>query len=707
LGYVNFNGVGKMATRPEILYPLFSSTISLKGIGEATYLNLEKAGINKVKDLIFTLPSSFIDRQQKKTVAEVLIPEVVTVEIEVLNHKQPIVQNRPFIVRVKDFSVEFNIIFFRARVEYIKNLLPIGSKRLISGKLEFFDNLPQMTHPDYIIPLSEKNVIPRFDAVYPLTQGITQKIFSKSIKGALEVVPLLGEWIDKSKKLASQWPDWQKSVLLAHTPKNQDALSLTNPARERLAYDEFFAHQLTLAIARFKMRRKKGFSTLGGKEVRKAVISRLNYSLTSSQEQVIAEILSDMAAPIGMYRLLQGDVGSGKTIVAFLSLLTAVDGGGQGVIMAPTEILARQHFDSFVDLANLAGVRIELLTGRDTGQKRAQKLEDLSKNEIQILVGTHAVFQKDIIYSSLRLVVIDEQHRFGVNQRSDLIDKGVLVDVLVMTATPIPRSLALVSFGDMEVSVINEKPIGRKPIKTAILSETRISEIINKLSLAIDKGNQAYWVCPLVEESDLSDKTAAEERFRSLQPNFKEGVIGLVHGQMSVKEKDAAMKSFVLGETKLLVATTVIEVGVDVPNATIMVIERAESFGLSQLHQLRGRVGRGNLPSTCLLIYKSPLSQTGLRRLSILKETEDGFKIAEEDLRMRGAGNLIGTAQSGIAKFRIGDLEKQSALMAVAHSDARKLLNDDPRLESKRGLAARNLLWLMEKSKVINLIKIG
>jgi ATP-dependent DNA helicase RecG len=696
-----------MVTRPEILYPMFSSTMSLKGIGEATYLSLEKAGINKVKDLIFTLPLSFIDRQQIKTVAEILKPEVVTVEIEVLGHTPPIVRNRPFIVRVKDCSVEFNIIFFRARVEYLKKLLPIGSKRLISGKLEFFDNLRQMTHPDYIIPLGEKNVIPRFDAVYPLTKGITQKIFAKSIKGALEAVPVLSEWIDRSKKLDSQWPDWQQSVWLAHTPKDQDALSLTNPARERLAYDEFFAHQLTLAIARLKMRQKKGFSTLGGKKVRDAVISRLNYSLTSSQEQVIAEILSDMAAPIGMYRLLQGDVGSGKTIVAFLSLLTAVDGGGQGVIMAPTEILARQHFDSFVDLANLAGVRIELLTGRDTGKKRTQKLEDLSKNEIQILVGTHAVFQKDIIYSSLRLVVIDEQHRFGVNQRSDLIDKGVLVDVLVMTATPIPRSLALASFGDMEISIIDEKPTGRKPIKTAILSESRIDEVIKKLSLAIEKGDQAYWVCPLVEESDLSDKAAAEARFQTLQLNFKEGVVGLVHGQMSTKEKDAAMKSFVLGDTKLLVATTVIEVGVDVPNATIMVIERAESFGLSQLHQLRGRVGRGILPSTCLLIYKSPLSQTGLRRLSILRETEDGFKIAEEDLRMRGSGDLIGTAQSGLAKFRIADLEKQGPLMAIAHSDARKLLNDDPRLESERGLAARHLLWLMEKSKVIKLIKIG
>jgi len=414
-----------------------------------------------------------------------------------------------------------------------------------------------------------------------------------------------------------------------------------------------------------------------------------------------------MAAPLRMNRLLQGDVGSGKTLVAFLALLVAVESGGQGVMMAPTEILARQHIESLGPMAQAAGVRLALLTGRDKGADRDAKLGDLAAGRTDILVGTHAVFQKDVQFHDLRLAVIDEQHRFGVTQRMELGAKGTAADVLVMTATPIPRSLALVSYGDMDVSVLDEKPAGRKPVKTALISAARIDEVVARLARAVAEGHQAYWVCPLVEDSEVLDYASCEARFQHLRAALGEGVVGLVHGQMPAAEKDAAMARFVAGETAVLVATTVIEVGVNVPNATIMVIERAEIFGLAQLHQLRGRVGRGAAQSTCLLMYQPPLGEGGARRLTILRDTDDGFAIADEDLALRGAGDLIGTAQSGLPRFRIADLERQSALMAVAQSDARRLLAEDPGLTSPRGRAARLLLWLLDQDRAIRLIAVG
>ncbi len=437
------------------------------------------------------------------------------------------------------------------------------------------------------------------------------------------------------------------------------------------------------------------------------MLESLPWPLTGAQARALGEIAADMAAPLRMNRLLQGDVGAGKTLVAFLALLIAVDAGGQGVMMAPTEILARQHLEALAPLAAPAGVRLELLTGRDKGAERARKLADLAAGRIDVLVGTHAVFQRDVAFRDLRLAVIDEQHRFGVAQRMELGAKGQAADVLVMTATPIPRSLALAGYGDMDVSVLDEKPPGRKPIATALVSTARMDEVVARLARQIAQGRQAYWVCPLVEDSELVDLTSAEERFRALRAALGEGRVGLVHGQMAPAEKDAAMARFVAGETSVLVATTVIEVGVNVPEATIMVIERAETFGLAQLHQLRGRVGRGERASTCLLLYQPPLSEAGARRLGIIRDTEDGFRIAEEDLAMRGAGDLIGTAQSGLPRFRIADMERQSALMAVAQSDARALLAADPALEGPRGRAARNLLWLLDQDRAIRLIAVG
>jgi ATP-dependent DNA helicase RecG len=446
--------------------------------------------------------------------------------------------------------------------------------------------------------------------------------------------------------------------------------------------------------------------TRGTGALQAKVLQSLPYAPTAAQTRAVGEIALDMESPLRMNRLLQGDVGAGKTLVGLLSLLIAVEAGGQGVMMAPTEILARQHYEGLAPLAAAAGVRLEILTGRDKGGERAAKLAALAQGQIGILVGTHAVFQKDVVFQDLRLAIVDEQHRFGVAQRMELGAKGEMADVLVMTATPIPRSLALASYGDMDVSVLDEKPAGRKPIKTVLVSSTRLDEVVGHMARAVAEGRQAYWVCPLVEDSEVLDYASAEARFASLRAALGD-CVGLVHGQMAPADKDAAMARFVAGETKVLVATTVIEVGVNVPNASIMVIERAEIFGLAQLHQLRGRVGRGSAASTCLLMYQAPLSESGERRLTVLRDTEDGFRIAEEDLAMRGAGDLIGTAQSGLPRFRVADLERQAGLMAIAQMDARRLLADDPTLDSPRGRAARHLLWLLDQDRAIRLLSVG
>ncbi len=467
------------------------------------------------------------------------------------------------------------------------------------------------------------------------------------------------------------------------------------------------ALQLTLALARQTQRRQKGRLSAGDGHLRRKVLASLPYAPTAAQSRAVDEIVADMASPLRMNRLLQGDVGAGKTLVALLAALNAIEAGGQAAIMAPTEILARQHRDSLAPLAVAAGIRLEILTGRDKGAERAAKLADLAAGRIDLLVGTHALFQREVAFHDLRLAIVDEQHRFGVAQRMELGAKGQAADVLVMTATPIPRSLALAGYGDMDVSVLDEKPPGRQPVRTALVSSARMAEVVAHLAEAIVGGRQAYWVCPLVEESEVLDYASAEARFVQLRAVLGEGRVGLVHGQMPPAEKDAAMARFVAGETAVLVATTVIEVGVNVPNASIMVIERAEIFGLAQLHQLRGRVGRGAAQSTCLLMYQAPLSESGEKRLSILRDTEDGFRIAEEDLKMRGAGDLIGTAQSGLPRFRIADLERHTSLMEVAQTDARKLMSDDPGLTSARGMAARFLLWLLDQDRAIRLLSVG
>jgi len=696
-----------MSGRPEALFPLFAGLDTLEGVGPKTVQNLAALEVTRPRDLIFTLPWTGVDRRKRATVQGAEIPGVVTVEVVVGQHRAPARRGGAYRVTVEDAATSFQLVFFHARDDYLRRILPTGARRIVSGKVELFDGVAQMVHPDHVLLPEEAGEIPDFEPVYPLTAGVTQKMMRKAAQAALTRLPELKEWIDPAQKAQAGWPDWAEAVRRAHDPQEQRDLSPADPARERLAYDEFMAHQMTLALARARLRRAKGRATMGTGALQAKVLEALPYELTGAQTRAISEIAGDMAQETRMNRLLQGDVGAGKTLVALKALLIAVEAGGQGVMMAPTEILARQHLQGLRPLAEAAGVVIEILTGRDKGAERRAKLKALVAGDIQILVGTHAVFQKDVVFHDLRLAIVDEQHRFGVRQRLELGAKGERADVLVMTATPIPRSLSLAQYGDMDVSVLDEKPPGRKPIKTALINMARIDEVVDHLRRAIAEGRQAYWVCPLVEESEAVDLSSAVDRFKRLRAALGEGVVGLVHGQMPPEEKDAAMAAFQRGDTVVLVSTTVIEVGVDVPNASIMVIERAEHFGLAQLHQLRGRVGRGEAESTCLLMYQGPLSEGGERRLTTMRDTEDGFRIAEVDLEMRGAGDLIGTAQSGLPKFRIADMEAQAALMAVAQSDARKLLADDPVLESERGRAARVLLWLMEQDQAIRLISVG
>lgn len=692
-------------SRPEILFPLFAALDTLEGIGPKTAKALGPLGVERPKDFLFLLPHSGVDRSRKASIRDVVAPTTVTVEVTVGLHLPPRQKGRPYRVTVQDAAVEFQLVFFHARADYLGALLPTGQRRIVSGKIEIFDGIGQMVHPDHVLRIEEAGSLPAFEPVYPLTAGVTQKLVSKGIGSTLARTPDLAEWIDGPLKAKEGWPDWRKALELVHAPGSPADLGPDSPARARLAYDELFAHQLTLSLARAALRKGKGRSSAGDGRLQGKVLKSLPYQPTAAQRRAVAEIALDLESPLRMNRLLQGDVGSGKTLVAFMALLIAVEAGGQGVMMAPTEILARQHLEGLQPLAASAGVRLEMLSGRDKGAERAAKLADLAEGRIDILVGTHAVFQKDVQFHDLRLAVVDEQHRFGVAQRMELGAKGQAVDVLVMTATPIPRSLALASYGDMDISVLDEKPAGRKPIRTALISDARMDEVIGHLTRAVAEGRQAYWVCPLVEESEVLDYASTEARFAALRAVLGD-VVGLVHGQMPPAEKDAAMARFVAGETKVLVATTVIEVGVNVPNASIMVIERAEIFGLAQLHQLRGRVGRGSTESTCLLLYQAPLGASGERRLKVIRDTEDGFRISEEDLAMRGAGDLIGHAQSGLPRFRMADLERQAGLMAIAQTDARRLLADDPALDSPRGRAARILLWLLDQDRAIKLLNV-
>jgi ATP-dependent DNA helicase RecG len=605
-----------------------------------------------------------------------------------------------------DNTGTLTLVYFNVKGDQLARLLPIGAERVVSGRVEFYGSMPQMAHPDLVLRPDELDRLRPIEPVYPLTAGLSPRVVQKAVREALDRLPALPEWIDSALRERRGWPGWGDAVRRAHAPEAEADLLPTTPARERLAYDEIFASQLAVALVRARRHRQKGRAIVGTGVLSRPVEAALGFSLTGAQRLAIAEIAAEMAQPRHMVRLLQGDVGSGKTVVALIAMLTAIEGGGQAALMAPTEILARQHHATLQRHAAAARVEIGFLTGREKGRARASMLASLASGLTPAVVGTHALLQPDVEFRDLALVVIDEQHRFGVEQRLDLYAKGHDADTLLMSATPIPRTLMMTAYGDLDVSRLTEKPPGRHPVDTRTVALERIEDVVAAVGRALARKAKVYWICPMVEESETADLAAAEERHKTLAPLFP-GRVGLVHGRMKPADKDRAMGGFAGAELDVLVATTVIEVGVDVPDATVMVIEHAERFGLAQLHQLRGRIGRGDKPSTCLLLYASPLGEVAKRRLSILRETEDGFRIAEEDLRLRGAGEVLGTRQSGLPTLRLADLAIHEGLVAIAHDDARLVLECDPHLEGERGRALRALLYLFRRDEAVQYLRAG
>lgn len=693
--------------RPPILFPLFAEVSTLQGIGPRFAKLITKLAGPKLIDLVWHMPVSLHDWSRQSNVASAPEGETVTIKVTVIEHKPGRNPRMPYKISVGDDTGYFDLVFFRGHSDYLKNVLPVGEARYVSGKLERFDGRPQMTHPERILDETAFSSAPRIEPVYPGTEGLPHKTLTKAAAHAVEKVPQLAEWQDPAWLKKQNWPDWYSAIHKLHTPQSAADLEPNTPERRRLAFDELLASQLALTLARARMRKTQGQSLSGDGRLRARAMAALKFNLTKAQEQALAEIFKDMASGQRMLRMLQGDVGAGKTLVAFFAMLNAIECGKQAALMAPTEVLARQHEASLKPLAEAAGVTLALLTGRERGRERDDILERLKSGKLNVLIGTHALISEAVAFEDLAMVVVDEQHRFGVHQRLALSGKGNRpADILVMTATPIPRTLALTAYGDLDMSRLNEKPAGRKPIATRVVPLSRLDEVIDSLSRAIAHGDRAFWVCPLVEENEDLDLTAAEERFDILNQAFP-GKVRLIHGRMKAAEKDTAIQQFRDGSAQVLVATTVIEVGVDVPDATIIVIEHAERFGLSQLHQLRGRVGRGSKPSTCLLLYQSPLGETARARLECIRNTEDGFIIAEEDLRLRGAGELLGERQSGLPGFRIADVSAHADLLVAASDDARLVVARDPSLTTPRGEALRVLLYLFQQDDAVKTIKSG
>ncbi len=698
--------IHKEKQRPFSLDPLFQRITTLAGIGPRISVLMEKMlGGSKVLDLLFHAPIDFIDRRFSCPIAQIPNGRVVTIEVQILQHFPSSRKSLPYRVKCCDDSGEMSLVFFHANKGWIEKQLPINSKIIISGKVEYFQGAPQMVHPDIAKP-EDRATLETVEAIYPLTQGVTNKIMRKAQGAALTHIPDLPEWLDPSYKQRNQWTDWNIALHSLHEPMSEKELDPAHPTRMRLAYDELLANQLTLALVRDNTRKINGRSFATSTTLRAKVTKILPFELTNAQKRTLSEIDADMNEPARMLRLLQGDVGSGKTVVACMAMLNAVENGAQAAIMAPTEILARQHEQSLKVWLEAAGISSVTLTGRDKGKKRDAILQQIKDGAAQIIIGTHAIFQDDVEYQDLGLAVIDEQHRFGVGQRLALSNKNKGTDILVMTATPIPRTLSLTAYGDMEVSKIDEKPPGRKPIETLLFSNEKLEQVVAGIKRKINDGVRVYWVCPLVEESEILDLAAAEERYDVLKADFGER-IGLIHGRMKPTDKDEVMAKFAGGELDILIATTVIEVGVNVPEATIMVIEHAERFGLSQLHQLRGRVGRGAEQSYCFLLYSSPLGEIANERLNIMRDTQDGFEIAERDLELRGGGDILGTKQSGITEFRLASLPEHSELLATARDDAKLIIAKDPKLETERGQALKTLLYLFERDQAIQYFRGG
>lgn len=713
-----------MSQRPFVLDPLFASVTALPGVGARSAKLIERVtGSARILGLLHHLPSGVVDRRHTPRVADALPGEIVTLRVAVHKHFPPNARGRPWRCWCADASAAVTLVFFHPRPDWIRAQLPEGQEVVVSGRVELFDGRPQIVHPDAIGKPQEFDRIAVVEPTYPLTAGLTNRTIRKALGTALESLPALEEWIDPALRVQKSWPSWADAVRVAHYchPEGpQDPKDLDHPgsfagaqdasmdaARARLAYDEFFAHQVTLALIRARQRRGAGRELRPSGALAARMLGAAGFTLTGAQERAGAEIAADMAAPRRMSRLLQGDVGAGKTIVAALAIAGAVECGVQAALMAPTEILARQHAKTLAPWLEAAGIAHATLTGRDKGAGRREALARIASGAAQMVIGTHAIFQEEVAYADLGLAVVDEQHKFGVEQRLALAGKGRGVDLLLMSATPIPRSLALTAYGDLDISRLDEKPPGRQPIDTRLMAAERMAELCAGLSRRIAAGARVYWVCPLVEESAALDLTAAQDRAADLSGRFGAERVGLVHGRMDAADKDAVMARFAAGELDILVATTVIEVGVDVPEASVMVVEGAQRFGLAQIHQLRGRVGRGAAASYCVLLYEGPLSEAARSRLSVLRASQDGFHIAEEDLRLRGAGDILGLRQSGEARFRLGDPAADADLMAAAQDDARLALRRDPELSTPRGQAIRAALYLFERDRALAYLRAG
>ena len=700
--------------RPPLLNPLFATVSALPGIGprlEKLYARLlaREDDRPRIIDLLFHLPSGFVDRRNRPKLSEVVPDTVVTVAVTVEGHRPP-PPNRPrapYNIDTADDTNTLTITYFNARRDYLEKLFPEGETRYVSGTTTLYDGHLQMVHPDRVVDAAGFAKLPLIDPIYPLTEGLHANQVRRATEAALDRVPkMLPEWQDADWLARNGFESFAQALGRVHRPQTPDDIKPESAAWTRLAYDELLAGQLALALLRAHQRTRGGRGTAAEGLLRERIVALLPYSLTPSQQQAVTDIVADLAQPVRMLRLLQGDVGSGKTVVALLAAAHVIEAGRQAAIMAPTEILARQHYSTIAPFAEKAGLTVAILTGRERGRERDDILAALAAGRINLIVGTHALFQEDVEFDDLALAIVDEQHRFGVHQRLALARKGNAVDLLVLTATPIPRTLVLTYFGDMDVSALREKPAGRQKIDTRAVPVERLNEVIEAVARALNEGRRVYWVCPLVEESELVDLAAAEDRFRELKRRFGD-LADLVHGQMRGPDKDRAMARFASGETRLLVATTVIEVGVDVPEASVMVIEHAERFGLAQLHQLRGRIGRGAECSTGLLLYKGPLGEAAKARLTIMRETDDGFRIAEEDLRLRGEGDVLGTRQSGVPGFHIARLEVHGKFLSAARDDAALTLQRDPKLSSPRGEALRALLYLFSRDEAIRLLGAG
>ncbi|MDD4617441.1 MAG: ATP-dependent DNA helicase RecG [Alphaproteobacteria bacterium] len=690
--------------RPQILYPLFANLTSLKGVGPRMGALYKKLCGDYIVDLLWHLPTGIIDRSYAPQLCRAEKGRVATLHLKVAEHVPPTRPGGPYRIFAEDQTDQIALTYFNVKGDYLNRIYPPGNEIVVSGLIERYRQSWVMNHPDYAVSPGREAEIPKFEPVYPLTAGISGKMLQKAVAQALTRAPELAEWHDAALISREAWPSWKEALRIAHAPcpGNDDT-----PHRRRLAYDELLADQLSLAIIRAHHKASGGRSFKATGRLTSRLESTLPFALTPGQKQAIAEIAKDVAAPKRMLRLLQGDVGSGKTVVALYAMLQAVEAGAQAALMAPTEILAKQHHATLAKLLGPLELDIGLLLGRGRGGDRQATLEALATGKLKLVVGTHALFQEDIAFQDLGLAVVDEQHRFGVNQRLMLSDKGRGVDILAMTATPIPRTLTLTAYGDMDVSRLMDKPVGRQKIETRLIDMARLDEVVAGIKRQATKGAQIYWVCPLIEESELVDLAAATERADLLKQFLGPSAVGLVHGRMKATEKDSVMNKFSAGDLKVLVATTVIEVGVDVPKASVMVIEHAERFGLAQLHQLRGRVGRGSEKSHCLLLYQAPLGEMSKARLKMMRETEDGFLIAEEDLRLRGAGELLGTKQSGAREFRVADPMRDADLIDMAHGDAAVILAKDPRLESERGKALRTLLYLFNRDAAARLLRAG